>query len=216
MPENIYQRIEGSWFHYDIVRHVMYESLHEALAAQLWDRVHYDLVEIGAREPTTPLIRILGSLLTNLSVTAANYPDVDIQDLPYADGQWDIVIADQVLEHVERPWVGAAEIWRVTKPGGLAIVATPIMLGVHPNPLDCWRIMPDGYKVLFPESQWAWSTFGTWGNRAILYQAFDSMYARGFSGEWISFYDRDRHLPAWNTPPDGIFPVVAWWVGRKR
>lgn len=209
----MYERVDGSFFHYDIVRHVMYESLHKALSSLNWNKSSiYRVLEIGSREPTTPIIRILGSI-TDINPTAVNYPEVDIQDTPYSNNEWDIVIADQVLEHVQRPWLAADEIYRITNT--LAIVATPIILGVHPNPIDCWRIMPDGYEVLFPREKWLWIEFGCWGNRNILRDAFNSEYARGFSGDWIPYKERQL-IPSWNEPYDGVFPVVCWWIGRKK
>ena len=45
--------------------------------------------------------------------------------LPYRDEQFDVVVARSVFEHIEDPAVTAAELLRVTKPGGLIAAVTP-------------------------------------------------------------------------------------------
>jgi SAM-dependent methyltransferase len=51
--------------------------------------------------------------------------DMDRQPLPYLDDQFDFVILQHVLEHVERPVPFMAEVLRVLKPGGRAFVEAP-------------------------------------------------------------------------------------------
>ncbi|MER5635848.1 methyltransferase domain-containing protein [Kitasatospora sp. NPDC002227] len=43
----------------------------------------------------------------------------DIQELPYQDGEFDVVHAHQVLQHVADPVRGLRELCRVTAPGGV-------------------------------------------------------------------------------------------------
>lgn len=50
---------------------------------------------------------------------------VDLLALPYTDGYFDLLIANHVLEHVEDDRRAVAEIARVLKPGGYAILQTP-------------------------------------------------------------------------------------------
>jgi SAM-dependent methyltransferase len=51
---------------------------------------------------------------------------VDIMDMPYADGSFDAVLCNHVLEHVDDDRVAMQEIRRVLRPGGWAILMTPI------------------------------------------------------------------------------------------
>jgi SAM-dependent methyltransferase len=51
---------------------------------------------------------------------------VDIMDMPYADGSFDAVLCNHVLEHVDDDRLAMREIRRVLRPGGWAILMTPI------------------------------------------------------------------------------------------
>jgi SAM-dependent methyltransferase len=62
---------------------------------------------------------------------------------------YDLVISGQCLEHVEAFWMTMKEIERVCKKGGWAIVVVPWKWRIHPYPIDCWRLLPDGLKFLF-------------------------------------------------------------------
>jgi SAM-dependent methyltransferase len=45
--------------------------------------------------------------------------------LPFHDGGFDLVFAVEVLEHLESPRAFLREIFRVLRPGGLAVISTP-------------------------------------------------------------------------------------------
>lgn len=79
-------------------------------------------------------------------------PNVDIVSKgPYDFGlvnQFDFVISGNCLEHVEAPWKWIKEVERVTKPGGIVCIITPFATGIHGYPVDCYRILPDGYRYL--------------------------------------------------------------------
>lgn len=49
--------------------------------------------------------------------------------LPFADASVDICLSSNVAEHVPRPWQLGAEMLRVTKPGGLAVLSYTVWLG---------------------------------------------------------------------------------------
>jgi SAM-dependent methyltransferase len=49
--------------------------------------------------------------------------------LPFADHSVDVCLSSNVAEHVSRPWQLGAEMLRVTKPGGLAILSYTVWLG---------------------------------------------------------------------------------------
>jgi SAM-dependent methyltransferase len=51
---------------------------------------------------------------------------VDITQLPMADGTYDVVIANHVLEHVDNDRGAIAELFRVLRPGGIALMTVPM------------------------------------------------------------------------------------------
>jgi len=72
----------------------------------------------------------LSDYFTNLSRhTLAEYPDVKIENLPYKDNQFDLVVHSDTMEHVKSPINGLKEVYRVLKPGGVTVYTIPIVLG---------------------------------------------------------------------------------------
>lgn len=51
--------------------------------------------------------------------------DLSFDRLPFEEGSFDLIIALQVLEHVENPWHATREFFRVLKKGGLCIISIP-------------------------------------------------------------------------------------------
>lgn len=56
---------------------------------------------------------------------------IDIQAMPFVDGEFDLLIANHVLEHVDDDLAAVAEITRVLAPGGFAILQTPYSPVLH-------------------------------------------------------------------------------------
>ncbi|HLJ70746.1 MAG TPA: methyltransferase domain-containing protein, partial [Roseiarcus sp.] len=72
------------------------------------------------------------------SYEATAYPAFDIcaEILPR---QFDLVIADQVFEHLKWPYRAGRNVYDMLKPGGTFILATPFLVRVHRVPIDCSR-----------------------------------------------------------------------------
>jgi SAM-dependent methyltransferase len=51
---------------------------------------------------------------------------VDITRLPMADGTYDVVIANHVLEHIDADRTAMAELHRVLRPNGIALLTVPL------------------------------------------------------------------------------------------
>lgn len=74
---------------------------------------------------------------------------VDAHSMPFADGSFDAVVAQAVLEHVIDPPQCVAEMHRVLKPDGLIYAETPFMQQVHGGAFDFQRFSHLGYLRLF-------------------------------------------------------------------
>lgn len=55
--------------------------------------------------------------------------DLEQEPLPYADGQFDVVIASHVLEHLENAQDAVADWHRILVPGGTLLIGVPMHLG---------------------------------------------------------------------------------------
>lgn len=56
---------------------------------------------------------------------------MDITDIKYEDNYFDVVICNHVLEHISDDRKAMAELYRVLKPGGWAILQVPISLSLN-------------------------------------------------------------------------------------
>ena len=99
--------------------------------------VHGTVLEIGAGTganlPFYPWDRVKALHLSDLSITQSirsfhavngtslHHHEADVQCLPFQDGTFDSVVFTLVFCSVPDPSRGLAEIWRVTKPGGLLV-----------------------------------------------------------------------------------------------
>jgi ubiquinone/menaquinone biosynthesis C-methylase UbiE len=65
--------------------------------------------------------------------------------LPYEDGSVDIACSLEVIEHVEDQFAFTRELYRILKPGGVAIISTPNILNLNSR----WRNLHSGFATLF-------------------------------------------------------------------
>ena len=73
----------------------------------------------------------------------------DAHDIPFADGTFDGVVAQAVLEHVMSPYRCVEEIHRVLVTQGLVYAETPFMAQVHGGRYDFTRFTDLGHRCLF-------------------------------------------------------------------
>ena len=73
----------------------------------------------------------------------------DHYSYPFKDGEFDLVISANTLEHTKDIYKAVREMSRLTKNWIYLIV--PHTVPYHPYPIDCWRIFPDGMKFLLTE-----------------------------------------------------------------
>lgn len=135
------------------------------------------------------------------SLTEANYPEFDVCAQTLAR-QFDIIIADQVFEHLLWPRRAVGNVLAMLKPGGHFLVTTPFLIKVHRVPEDCSRWTETGLKYLLHEGGFPLENIqtGSWGNRACVKANLVRWVRRGWG----------RSLR--NEPE---FPLVVWALARK-
>ena len=74
---------------------------------------------------------------------------VDLQNLPFDDGSYDFIFASHVLEHIADDQKAIAEIRRILKPNGIAVLPVPIFAETtveypEPNPHEEYHVRAPG------------------------------------------------------------------------
>ncbi len=135
------------------------------------------------------------------SYLRTDYPGFDICSETLAR-RFDLVIADQVFEHLKYPLRAAANVYAMLKPGGHFIVATPFLIRVHRSPIDCSRWTPEGLTYLLEEAGFPHEHIqaDAWGNRACLKANLSGWRKRGFFGSLRN---------------ETNFPVMVWAFATK-
>jgi ubiquinone/menaquinone biosynthesis C-methylase UbiE len=67
----------------------------------------------------------------------------------FGEGTFQAVYSISVLEHLEKPWLAAAQMLRVLSPGGLSAHAAPWVWPTHASPNDFFRMSPEGFRSIF-------------------------------------------------------------------
>jgi len=118
--------------------------------------------------------------------------------------KFDVILANQVWEHLDRPYAATRNVYRMLRPGGWFWVAVPFFLPFHAAPVDCSRWSARGLKNLLVECGFAETAIraAQWGNR--------SAAARNLELPWPPVQRPEDDL---NDDPD--FPVMAWALAQR-
>lgn len=108
----------------------------------------------------------------SLNPMAEHFIDFDSKTtLP--DNYCDIILSNQVLEHVDSPAGYLEEAYRILKPGGSMILTTHGYWYYHPTPNDYWRWTSAGLRKTIEKEQFLiQSFFGIMGLAASGVQLF--------------------------------------------
>jgi SAM-dependent methyltransferase len=96
--------------------------------------------------------------------------DLMSEHTPDLDGQYDLILCTQVLEHVPNPFVAVKTLSRWLKPKGRVIVTVPSAYPYHAHPGDFWRFTRDSVQLLFEE--WEMLDLRCYGNRLTVVAAY--------------------------------------------
>lgn len=113
--------------------------------------------------------------------------DLEAEPLPWADGSVDVMVCNQVLEHLKNVWLPMTEMHRVLRPGGHAVFSVPNLTSLHNRVLLAAGRQPTSIRLFGPHV------------RGYAFREFCDFVERG------SAYEIERRLTA------GFYPVPAPW-----
>jgi SAM-dependent methyltransferase len=134
--------------------------------------------------------------------TSVDYPEFDICQA-HLPREFDVVIADQVLEHVRQPVEAVKNMHRMLVPGGQLMLATPFLFRVHARPHDYNRWTEGGIRQLLMDGGFSDERINThsWGNKAC---------AKAHVGGPVRDYGWHRDMS--NDPE---YPMMVWAFAAK-
>ncbi len=88
--------------------------------------------------------------LVNVDIVPGPTIDVcaSVEHLPFPDEIFDLVVSQELLEHVRDPFRAMQEMRRVLRKGGVIYCQVPFIIGYHPGPTDFWRFTRQGIREL--------------------------------------------------------------------
>jgi len=136
------------------------------------------------------------------SYRSVDYPEFDVCERALPE-TYDLIIAEQVFEHVLWPHRAARNVYQMLRPGGRFLISTPFMIRVHPCPVDCCRWTETGMKYMLADCGWSLDkiTTNSWGNRACV---------KGNLKRWVRYRSLFHSLK--NEPE---FPFVVWALAQR-
>ncbi len=79
------------------------------------------------------------------------YPiNIEAEAVPAADGEFDIIVANQIMEHTKEIFWIFGEISRVLKKGGIAIIGIPNLASLHNRIILLFGEQPTSIEMLAP------------------------------------------------------------------
>jgi hypothetical protein len=136
------------------------------------------------------------------SYVGTGFPAYDVCQEIVSANAYDLIIADQVFEHLKWPYRAGKNVHAMLRPGGHFVVTVPFLIRVHDSPIDCSRWTETGLSYFLQECGFEEDeiTTGSWGNRACV------------RGNFVRWKKRGWFRSLRNEPR---FPVVVWAFARR-
>ena len=138
------------------------------------------------------------------------FPKHDICAAPFAykDGtprDFDLILANQVWEHLDRPYAATKNVYKMLRKGGFFWVAVPFFVPFHAAPQDNSRWSARGLKNLLIEAGFDEGAIHAdqWGNRHVA--------RRNLEEVWPPVYDAETD----DIKNDPMMPICSWALAQK-
>ena len=136
------------------------------------------------------------------SYRSVDFPDYDLCS-GALDEKFDIIIVEQVFEHLLWPYRAVRNVLQMLKPNGGFLISTPFLVKIYNSPVDCSRWTEVGLRHLLAEGGFDINriTTGSWGNRACI------------RSNWWKWTIYRPWLHSLKNEPE--FPFHVWALARK-
>lgn len=138
------------------------------------------------------------------------YPKYDICAGPFTDAQgetytFDLILANQVWEHLDRPYAALGNVRRMLNKGGYFWLAVPFFIPFHAAPADNSRWSARGLKNLLIEAGFEETAISAhqWGNR--------NAALRNMEDTWPPVFTKGED----SLENDPRMPICAWALAQK-
>jgi len=126
--------------------------------------------------------------------------DLESEPFPWPDGSVDVVVINQVLEHLKDVWRPMSEIHRVLRPDGVAVLSVPNLASLHNRVLVACGRQPTSIRTFGPHVRGF--TFGEFRAFVAHGGALEVLRARG-----VGFYPLPARLAG---------PLARLWRGAAH
>lgn len=75
----------------------------------------------------------------------------DLRGLTFSDGEIGTALCLDTLEHCADPLTACREMHRALRDGGLCVISSVMLIGIHAHPSDLWRFTPEGLETLLAD-----------------------------------------------------------------
>ena len=135
---------------------------------------------------------------------SVDFESFDICAGPLGDEKFDIVIAEQVFEHLLWPYRAVRHVHQMLNEDGFFLLTTPFLIKIHRHPVDCSRWTEVGIRHLLAEGGFNIDLIstGSWGNRACI------------QANWTKWQVYRPWRDSLKNEPE--YPVVVWSLAKKQ
>ncbi len=83
---------------------------------------------------------------------------MDLRELDLPDASVGTALCLDTLEHCEDPPQACRELARVTAPGGICVISSVMLFGIHAHPSDYFRFTPEAFRSMLKGFDAVWAT----------------------------------------------------------
>jgi SAM-dependent methyltransferase len=161
----------------------------------------------GIKPTTLDVLEISGTQWQGFefaSYESLGYPDFDICKSA-TNRSYDLIIAEQVFEHLLWPYRAGRNVYSMLRPGGYFLITVPFLIRVHHCPVDCTRWTEIGLRYFLAECGFPLEQVQTdsWGNR----QCLQSHAKQGACDFYIKYWHSLKN--------EKLYPASVWAIAKK-